>query len=78
MHVRYMPLRSNSIDCLEVSRSLSIQGLCHHGPLALQCLDHLTGESVELKKLAETAGLAALTAREKLWDKVFNLIDSHH
>jgi Protein of unknown function (DUF3050) len=39
-----------------------------HGPLALQCLDYLMGESEELKLLGLRAGTEALALRRELWD----------
>ena len=41
-----------------------------HGPLALRCLEYLTGESQELKDLSLKAGLQALEMRQVLWDNV--------
>ncbi len=43
-----------------------------HGPLALKCLDYLTGENEVLKQLAFKAGADALDMRHKLWDDVLN------
>lgn len=43
-----------------------------HGPLALKCLDYLTGNDENLKKMSEQAGLRALEIRQKLWDDVQN------
>jgi hypothetical protein len=42
-----------------------------HGPLALKALSHLIADSRELKELSVSSGLAALEAREKLWDYVW-------
>jgi hypothetical protein len=41
-----------------------------HGPLALKCLDYLTGENENLKMLAYKSGGEALEMRQKLWDDV--------
>lgn len=43
-----------------------------HGPLALKCLDYLTGSDETLRKMSEQAGLKALEARQQLWDDVQN------
>lgn len=43
-----------------------------HGPLALKCLDYLTGHDEALKKMSQQAVLEALVARQKLWDDVQN------
>ena len=43
-----------------------------HGPLALKCLDYLTGQDENLKMLSLKAGIEALDARQKLWDDVQN------
>jgi hypothetical protein len=41
-----------------------------HGPLALRCLDYLTGDNKDLKKLSFNSGLSSLTMRSLLWDEV--------
>lgn len=41
-----------------------------HGPLAMKCLDYLTGDNQQLKTLALNAGQDALEKRHKLWDDV--------
>lgn len=41
-----------------------------HGPLAMKCLDYLTGDNEELKYKAHRSGLKALEMRQKLWDDV--------
>jgi hypothetical protein len=41
-----------------------------HGPLAMKCLDYLTGKSEELSVLSYKAGLKALSMRQSLWDEV--------
>ena len=43
-----------------------------HGPLALKCLDYLTGENENLKMLAYKSGGEALEMRQKLWDDVLS------
>lgn len=43
-----------------------------HGPLAQQCLEHLIGGDEKLLIMSQKAGLAALQARQKLWDDVQN------
>ncbi len=43
-----------------------------HGPLALKCLDQLTGHDERLKSLAYQSGQEALEMRQKLWDDVLN------
>jgi hypothetical protein len=43
-----------------------------HGPLALRCLDYLTGQDKTLKTMSEKAGVDALVARQNLWDGVQN------
>jgi hypothetical protein len=45
-----------------------------HGPLALKCLDYLTGDQQHLKTLALTAGQEALEKRHKLWDDVLQTL----
>ncbi len=41
-----------------------------HGPLALKCLEELTGNDDGLRRLAERAGVEALRQRRRLWDRV--------
>lgn len=41
-----------------------------HGPLAMKCLDYLTGKDEGLKSLAFHSGRRALEMRQVLWDKV--------
>jgi hypothetical protein len=41
-----------------------------HGPLAMKCLDHLTGDDDGLKMLAFRSGQDALELRHKVWDNV--------
>jgi hypothetical protein len=43
-----------------------------HGPLALKCLDYLTGTDEALKMMSQKAGMEALVARQMLWDDVQN------
>jgi hypothetical protein len=52
-----------------LKRHIEIDG-DEHGPLALKCLEYLTGDSAELKKLAISSGLKALELRRRLWDNV--------
>jgi hypothetical protein len=52
-----------------LKRHIEVDG-DEHGPLAHQCLETLTGKSDDLKRLATTSGLSALSARKKLWDRV--------
>jgi len=54
-----------------LKRHIEVDGE-EHGPLALKCLDFLTGESSELKNMANSAGVKALEMRRKLWDNVLN------
>jgi len=44
-----------------------------HGPLAMKCLDYLTGDTHQLQTLALNAGMQALHVRHNLWDQVFAL-----
>ena len=41
-----------------------------HGPLAMKCLDFLTGEDERLKMLAFRSGQEALEMRHRVWDDV--------
>lgn len=41
-----------------------------HGPLAMKCLDTLTGNDQKLLSMAHMAGLKALQMRQELWDAV--------
>lgn len=41
-----------------------------HGPLAMKCLDALTGDDDRLKLLAHKAGEEALELRQRVWDEV--------
>jgi hypothetical protein len=41
-----------------------------HGPLAMKCLDYLTGSDETLKSMALNAGQDALDKRQQLWDEV--------
>lgn len=43
-----------------------------HGPLALKCLDYLTGNDEKLKSLSFYAGLKAIDKRSELWDRVYH------
>lgn len=43
-----------------------------HGPLAMKCLDYLTGHDEALKAMSLKAGSEALNARQILWDDVQN------
>ncbi len=52
-----------------LKRHIEIDG-DEHGPLALKCLEYLTGDSPELKNLAISSGLKALELRKGLWDNV--------
>lgn len=45
-----------------------------HGPLALKCLDHLTGGDSEKAEKAHLAGLKALDLRKILWDGVLETL----
>lgn len=51
-----------------LERHIEVDGE-EHGPLALKCLDELTGGSKEKENLAMKAGLNALYLRKKLWDE---------
>lgn len=44
-----------------------------HGPLAMKCLNYLTGNDEQLKELALKAGVDSLKFRTKLWDNVVEL-----
>jgi hypothetical protein len=52
-----------------LKRHIEVDG-DEHGPLALRCLTHLVGDSMELGLKAEKAGLAALEERKLLWNKI--------
>lgn len=57
-----------------LERHIEVDG-GEHGPLALKCLDHLMGESQELKDKGMKAGMDALKMRRDLWD---NALKSLH
>lgn len=57
-----------------LKRHIEVDGE-EHGPLAMKCLTILMGESEDLKRLGEMAGLKALSERKKLWDHVYS---THH
>jgi hypothetical protein len=50
-----------------LKRHIEIDG-DEHGPLAMRCLDFLTGNNPELIARAEKSGIEALKMRWKLWD----------
>jgi hypothetical protein len=50
-----------------LERHIEVDGQ-EHGPLAMRCLEHLTGQDPQLQKLAATAGLQALQMRQQLWN----------
>lgn len=52
-----------------LKRHIEVDGE-EHGPLALQCLTYLIGESKEKALQAERAGLEALDQRAALWNKI--------
>jgi len=52
-----------------LKRHIEVDGE-EHGPLALKCLDFLTGDSLELRNMAISAGVKALEMRRQLWDNV--------
>jgi hypothetical protein len=54
-----------------LERHIEVDGE-EHGPLALKCLDVLTGNDPLLKEQATAAGLKALEMRQLLWDTVLN------
>lgn len=52
-----------------LERHIEVDGN-EHGPLAMKCLDYLTGDDDRLKLLAHRAGEEALALRQRVWDDV--------
>jgi hypothetical protein len=56
-----------------LQRHIEVDGH-EHGPLALKCLDYLTGNDSTLKTLAIHSGKEALEKRHDLWDHVLKTL----
>ncbi len=66
-------LKKNNVEAptflYYLKRHIEVDGQ-EHGPMAMQCLEQLTGNDEKLKALSLAAGEAALNQRKQLWDRV--------